>query len=127
MSTARFNTLQDVAGANQSTTLQIQQGRAKAWLNLNGTGTIAVRDSFNVGSIVDNGVGDYTAIFTNPMPNATHSPNVTGMINSGANAGIVSGLYVAYSGSTVSVRFGSHQSSVGEIDLGYIIMSTDGD
>ena len=32
----------------------------KAWIQFNGTGTIAIQDSFNVSSIVDNGVGDYT-------------------------------------------------------------------
>lgn len=41
------------------------QSAAKAWSNLNGTGTIAERDSFNVSSYTDNGTGDYTVNFTN--------------------------------------------------------------
>lgn len=42
-------------GSNQTS---IQQGLAKAWVNLNGTGTIATRDSFNVSSIADQATGD---------------------------------------------------------------------
>jgi hypothetical protein len=48
-------------------------GIAKAWVNFNGTGTIAIRDSFNVSSITDNGTGDYTVNFTTAMPNANYA------------------------------------------------------
>ena len=47
----------------------IQQGLAKSWVNFNGTGTIAARDSLNVGSLTDNGAGDYTVNLTNNMNN----------------------------------------------------------
>ena len=69
--------VQDAAGANPSTPQQLQQGRAKAWINFDGTGTIATRDSFNISSIVDNGVGDYTENFAVAMPgfNYTCNPN----------------------------------------------------
>jgi hypothetical protein len=40
----------------------------RAWVNFNGTGTVAIRASGNVTSITDNGVGDYTVNFTNAMP-----------------------------------------------------------
>ena len=39
----------------------------KAWVNFNGTGTVAIRSAFNVSSITDNGVGNYTVNFTNNM------------------------------------------------------------
>jgi hypothetical protein len=52
-------------------------GIAKAWVNFNGTGTVAIRDSFNVSSITDNGTGDYTINFTTAMPNTNYSPVVT--------------------------------------------------
>lgn len=42
----------------------------RAWVNFNGTGTVAIRQSFNVSSITDNGVGDYTVNFTTAMPDA---------------------------------------------------------
>lgn len=43
---------------------------AKVWVNFNGTGTVAIRDSFNVASITDQGTGDYTINFTNSLSNA---------------------------------------------------------
>jgi hypothetical protein len=46
---------------------------ARAWVNFNGTGTVAIRASGNVSSITDNGTGDYTLNFTTAMPNANYS------------------------------------------------------
>jgi hypothetical protein len=51
----------------------IVHGTAKAWANLNGTGTIALRDSLNVASVVDNGTGDYTINFTNAFGAADYT------------------------------------------------------
>ena len=45
----------------------------RAWVNFNGTSTVAIRASFNVSSITDNGTGDYTVNFTNAMPNINYS------------------------------------------------------
>ena len=45
----------------------------RAWVNFNGTGTVAIRASFNVSSITDNATGDYTINFTNAMPDANFS------------------------------------------------------
>jgi hypothetical protein len=45
----------------------------RAWVNFNGTGTVAIRASFNVSSITDNGVGDYTLNFTNAMPDVNYA------------------------------------------------------
>lgn len=53
----------------------------RAWVNFNGTGTVAIRASGNVSSITDNGVGDYTVNFTTAMPDANYA--VCGM-NSGS-------------------------------------------
>jgi len=44
----------------------------KAWVNFNGTGTPAIRASFNVSSITDNGTGDYTINFTNSLTDANY-------------------------------------------------------
>ena len=46
---------------------------ARAWVNFNGTGTVAIRASGNVTSITDNGVGDYTVNFTTAMPDTNYS------------------------------------------------------
>lgn len=45
----------------------------RAWVNFNGTGTVAIRASGNVSSITDNGVGDYTVNFTTSMPDANYA------------------------------------------------------
>jgi hypothetical protein len=45
---------------------------ARAWVNFNGTGTVAIRASGNVSSITDNGTGDYTVNFTTAMPDADY-------------------------------------------------------
>jgi hypothetical protein len=45
----------------------------RAWVNFNGTGTVAIRASFNVSSITDNGTGDYTINFTTAMSDANYS------------------------------------------------------
>ena len=54
-------------GSNQTS---IQQGLAKSWINFNGTSTVAIGDSFNVGSLVDRGTSLYTQNFTTSMGNA---------------------------------------------------------
>lgn len=127
MSTARFNTLQDASGGNNMPVADINQGRAKAWLNMNGSGTIAARDSFNVSSLADNGVGDYTANFGVPMPNANHAPQITGQTTNGANNSIVCGLHVSYSPVASSVRANIHLSASGGLDRDYLMISVDGD
>jgi len=55
-----------VGSSNTSTRL------AKAWVNFNGTGNVAIRSSYNISSITDNGTGDYTANFTTNMPNTNY-------------------------------------------------------
>ncbi len=45
----------------------------RAWVNFNGTGTVAIRASGNVTSITDNNVGDYTVNFANAMPDANYA------------------------------------------------------
>jgi len=45
----------------------------RAWVNFNGTGTVAIRGSGNVTSITDNGTGSYTVIFTTAMPDVNYA------------------------------------------------------
>ena len=45
----------------------------RAWVNFNGTGTVAIRASGNVSSITDNGVGDYTVNFATAMVDANYA------------------------------------------------------
>ena len=46
---------------------------SKAWVNFDGTGSITIRDSFNVSSVTDNGTGNYTLNFTNAMSNSNYT------------------------------------------------------
>lgn len=69
MSTLRVNTLQDVAGTGQPA----MAGAAKVWVNFKGTGTVAIRASFNVSSITDNGTGDYTVNFSSALTDANYA------------------------------------------------------
>jgi len=49
----------------------------RAWVNFNGTGTVAIRASGNVSSITDNATGDYTVNFTTAMPDANYSATIS--------------------------------------------------
>jgi hypothetical protein len=58
---------------------------ARAWVNFNGTGVVAIRASGNVSSITDNGTGDYTVNFTTAMVDANYVVTATaGGVSNGA-------------------------------------------
>jgi hypothetical protein len=77
--TLTLSTLSD--GTNSTSATNPIKGSARAWVNFDGTGTVTVRDSFNVSSITDNGTGDYTLNFTNAMPNVNYSIGGNAMRN----------------------------------------------
>ena len=98
----------------------------KAWVNFNGTGTVAIRASYNVTSITDNGVGDYTVNMTNAMANTNYIvvPGHTPAINLSGTAGAwFAGLRTDASGNPVSkttsaFRVGTSQLTGGsQIDV----------
>tara|TARA_R110002050_G_scaffold1834_1_gene11659 strand:- start:58 stop:459 length:402 start_codon:yes stop_codon:yes gene_type:complete len=64
-------------------TSYVVNGSAKAWLSLNGTGTIAIRDSFNVSGVSDGGTGNYTTSFTTSFNNANYSHSHTNITEDG--------------------------------------------
>ena len=71
MSDIRANTISDAAGTGPIDLYK--QSAAKVWVNFNGTGTIAIRDSFNVSSLTDNGSGDYDVNFTSSFDSVNHA------------------------------------------------------
>ena len=71
--------------AGSLTTNYVVEGSAKVWINFNGTGTIATRDSFNVTSITDGGTGLYTVTYTNSLGNVNYS--TTGAAGENADNG----------------------------------------
>lgn len=78
-------TVPAVAGTNTATIpastgnvlLDSTVGVCRAWVNFNGTGTVAIRASFNVSSITDNGVGTYTMNFSTALTDANYSAVIT--------------------------------------------------
>ena len=46
---------------------------AKAWVNFNGTSTVAIRDDYGISSITDGGTGIYWAVFETAMPNVNYA------------------------------------------------------
>ena len=87
-------------------------GLAKAWVNFNGTGTVAIRASFNVSSITDNGTGDYTVNFTTAMVDANYAADCTIQYDQAGSG--VGGTYPSYSRnapSATSARFHHQQNA----------------
>ena len=74
-----------VTGEGNSTTTNLQQGLLKGWMNLDGSGTIAILDSFNVSGATDNGTGEYTQTHTNAMNNALYSVAVSSKRSTSSN------------------------------------------
>ena len=101
----------------------------RAWVNFNGTGTVAIRASGNVSSITDNNTGDYTVNFTTAMPDANY--NTVGMSGSNNAATNGSGFSVSvamnnaspfqYSASGVRVFTGV--SNAAPSDNAYVLVS----
>lgn len=65
MSTLKVNAIQNASG--------VEQYLCKAWVNFNGTGTVAIRAAGNVSSITDGGTGTYTVNFTTAMPDTNYA------------------------------------------------------
>lgn len=90
----------DMVAANAVTTAKLatspQQGLAKAWVNFNGVGTVAIRDSFNVSSITDGGQGIYSVSFTTAMANTNYC--VVGMAEPSFVSGVGQSFYTVFGG-----------------------------
>jgi hypothetical protein len=76
----------------------VQQGLNKAWIKFNGSGTIAINDSFNITSITDNGTGDYDITIANDMGNANYSALYGGGEGSGDSGGRIPNFSTAAAG-----------------------------
>ena len=87
MSEIRVTTISDTAGTGPVTLTK--QHAAKVWVNFDGTGTIAARDSFNVASLTDQGTGNYDVSLSNAMASANYCysglANGSGSSNSQVN------------------------------------------
>ena len=129
MSTLKVDTIQDASGSNASTTAQIEQGRAKVWVNFNGN-SFGIRDSFNVGSVTDHGTGQYTVNFATNMSNDDYCLTVSHSLNPHNN--ITHGTLYIYDESSqttsgVRVHNCNNQGSSQTIDKNIVCVSIFGD
>jgi len=121
-STLKINTLTGVStagsiavtGEGNSTTTNLQQGLAKAWVNFDGTASgAAARDSFNVSGMTDNGTGDHTITINNDFGNANYSAVgccIAGT-GSGNNGQVVSSIGSGSNAPAGSIRIAVQYSS----------------
>jgi hypothetical protein len=73
----------------------------RAWVNFNGTGTVAIRASGNVTSITDNGVGDYTVNFFSAMPDADYSVVISNTVTAGYAALVMGNIAANRTGAVI--------------------------
>ena len=100
------DTLETGAGADIATSYVVN-GSAKAWVNFNGTGTIAERDSLNLSSLTDNGTGDYTVTMSNGMNNTNYCLSGASGDAANANQNFILGANLNYSVGSCRIRTGS--------------------
>jgi hypothetical protein len=106
-----------VTGEGNSTTTNLQQGLAKAWVNFVGSSSgIPIGDSFNVSGNTDNGTGDYTITYSNAMGNGNYS--LTGVGQAGGGSSVMA-LAVNSTGglTTASARIFTKTGSPADSDL----------
>jgi hypothetical protein len=95
----------------------------RAWVNFNGTGTVAIRASGNVSSITDNGTGNYTINFTNALPDANYT-TVEGQKTGMGSPGGISNQVGFNTYSTTSVKVTCENSGNGVYtDLDYLTVA----
>jgi hypothetical protein len=86
-----------------------------AWVNFNGTGTVAIRAQFNVSSITDNGVGNYTVNFATALADANYSVTATTTTRNALTATTVAEIYDT---GTPSINTGSVIVTTSEVSAG---------
>jgi hypothetical protein len=115
MSTLKVDNLQTSAGAPMYA--------AKAWVNFNGQGTVAIRASGNVSSITDNGTGHYTVNFTNAMSDANYGFSLGGGIGDAAAGTIASySMHQTVNPTTSALRMMTGYSNT-QRDIEYVCVS----
>ena len=113
MSTLRTNALEGVdaknsitivAGAGNITTTNVQEGLCKMWINFDGTGTIATKDSLNVTSITDDSTGNYTITIDNNMADTNYAAQAGGDQSGGATSTCITAGVLAVGSHSIACR-----------------------
>ena len=110
--------------AGSLATNYVVEGSAKAWVSLNGTGTVAIRDSFNTASITDIGTATYSSTFSSAMSNASYSggSHVIGLSN-----GDLVATGEATAPTTTAFRVGCRTTGNSQVDPEYAMTNIHGD
>ena len=120
MSTLKVSNIQ----ATGETASRAVSGVAAAWVNFNGTGTIAARDSENVSSLTDNGTSDYTANWSSSLGNANYQFAFAGSISDAVTITINPAQGVP----TVSnIRVRTYNGGFAGVDASYVNIAIHGD
>ena len=97
----------------------------RAWVNFNGTGTVAIRASGNVSSITDVGTGQYTVNLTTAMPDVNYATVASGAKaisgDDGNNSVAIGGISRVPTTTTVPIT--NFTESVGQTDNAYIYVA----
>ncbi len=130
MSTVHTNTIQTSSGGPVTLT---KQHAAKAWANFNGSGTLAVRDSFNVTSISDDGTGLYSVDFSNAMSDGNYAaPGCATYFGNDSATGLVyamrtsSNVYTEHGTAGFALRI-SDNNADSALDSGSVELTVMGD
>jgi len=91
---------------------------ARAWVNFNGTGTVAIRASGNVTSITDNGTGDYTVNFTTAMPDVNYAVQLSSEI--GGGSGGFNGVSGTPAAGSLRINAYTQAGAFRDISLAYV-------
>ena len=83
-------------------TQYVVQGSAKSWINFNGTGTIATRDSFNISSLSDIGTGEYSVTIASAMSNTNYT--VIGSTGRNATDGAMFANHIGTNANTTTTQ-----------------------
>ena len=124
MSEIRATTISNAAGTGPIT--MTGQYAAKMWANLNGTGTIALRDSFNTSSATDYSTGYYGFNLSSSMSSANYGMSLDRASNGNSNPNyVMTGQSIYYSAS--AFRALTNGATGGVVDSDYVFSSLNGD
>ena len=119
MSTLKLGTIATQDGTESTEVTNVVNGSAKAWVNFNGTSTVAIRGSFNVSSITDLGTGLYNVNFATALVDANYSAVGTVSVKGSGNSarhnvtlGDPDGTYGSYTTTAINFRCDNAQNYV---------------
>lgn len=119
--------------ATGETASRAVSGVAAAWINLNGSGTIEARDSFNVASLTDNGTGSYKVHVTNDFSSIDHAPTVSGATANGrapvlaTDSRTFNTQDISITASSWTIGSADYGASAYNLDSNYLISNSHGD